>query len=284
MNQPIPVSIVIPVRNEEANLDRCLAALKRFDDVIILDSASVDRTCDIALEHGARVLQFLWDGRYPKKRNWFLLNHTPRYPWVLFLDADEFVTEEFCSALLRAIEKTDHVGFWLNYSTYFLGKRLKYGIAQRKLALFRVGAGLYERIDEDRWSNLDMEVHEHPVLSGTVGEIAAPIDHRDDRGIVKFIDRHRDYAQWEARRYHRIHSDGLTIVSMTRRQKIKYKYIKYWWYPFAYGAAQYILKRGIFDGYAGFSYAFYKIWYFYTVRLLIASMEISHLHGRKNAP
>ena len=52
-----------------------------------------------------------------------------------------------------------------------MGKKLQGGDPFRKLALFRAGAGEYEKIEEDNWSHLDMEVHEHPVLEGTVGEI-----------------------------------------------------------------------------------------------------------------
>ena len=191
---PIPVTVAIPVRNEEANLAHCLGRLGRFAEVLVIDSGSTDGTAQIAEDHGTRVLQFSWTGSYPKKRNWFLMNHPPSQAWVLFLDADEFVDDAFCEAVSRALRDEQFNGYWLTYANYFLGKRLKYGLEQRKLALFRVGKGLYERIDEEDWSGLDMEIHEHPIIDGPVGEIRAPIDHRDYKGLAKFIDRHRDYA------------------------------------------------------------------------------------------
>ena len=265
----IPVTVVIPVRNEEINLPRCLAALQRFAEIIVVDSGSTDRTEAIARTAGAQVLQFTWDGQYPKKRNWVLINHQLSNPWVLFLDADEFVTSEFCDALQSTIMHTQHVGFWLNYTNYFLGQRLRYGVPQRKLALFKVGSGLYERIEEASWSSLDMEIHEHPVLQGTIGELVAPIEHNDDRGILKFIDRHRDYALWEAQRHRLLVKGGESAwAHLTKRQRTKYRNMTRWWYPLGYGVYQYIIKAGFLDGHAGFQYVFYKVWYFNTIRLL----------------
>src|SRR5207245_285137 len=99
------------------------------------------------------------------------------------------------------LEKGHHTGYWLNYQNYFLGTPLKHGVPQRKLALFRVGSGLYERVNDLRWSNLDMEVHEHPNITGSIGEIASQIEHLDYRGLHEFIERHNEYSTWEANRY-----------------------------------------------------------------------------------
>ncbi len=219
------------------------------------------------------MLQFSWTGTYPKKRNWFLINHPPAQGWVLFLDADEFVDDTFCEAISKAVHDDRFNGYWLTYTNYFLGKRLKHGLEQRKLALFRVGKGLYERIDEQGWSGLDMEIHEHPIIDGAVGEITAPIDHRDYKGLARFIDRHRDYATWEAQRYTRIQSDRDAWSHFTSRQQFKYRHLARWWYPAFYFLFTYVAKLGFLDGAAGFHYALYKAWYFHTIRLLIREQQ-----------
>ena len=95
----LPVTAAVPVKNEESNLTKCLERLGRFAEIVVIDSGSTDRTREIAESFGARVVGFSWDGKYPKKRNWFLLNAPPQQPWVLFLDADEFVDDAFCNAL-----------------------------------------------------------------------------------------------------------------------------------------------------------------------------------------
>lgn len=269
--RPIPISVVVPVKNEAANLAACLARLDRFAEVVVVDSSSVDATPAIAHAHGARLINFEWNGQYPKKRNWVLLNHKLACDWVLFLDADELIDSAFADAAEAAIRSTHHDGFWLRYTNYFLGYPLRHGIAQRKLALFRVGKGLYERIDEDRWSSLDMEVHEHPQIDGRVGDIEVRIDHNDDRGILHFIDRHREYALWESERVRSLRNQGSqALAALTPRQRFKYKHIEKWWYPYFYFGAQYLAKLGILDGYAGLQYAHYKYWYFSTIRLLCA--------------
>lgn len=266
----LPIAVIIPVRNEEVNLPRCLAALSRFDEIIVVDSGSTDRTIQIAEEFGARVLNFAWNGRYPKKRNWILLEHTPTKPWALFLDADEIIDDSFCDSLEIVLSDTEHVGYWLNYTNYFLGCRLRHGVPQRKLALIRVGYGLYERIDEVAWSKLDMEVHEHPILNGTVGIIEAPIEHNDDRGLLKFIDRHREYAAWEVCRHAALMQAGdAALAKLTRRQVRKYRNLDRWWFAYGYLFVQFCLKLGFLDGYAGWQYALVKFWYFNTIHVLI---------------
>jgi glycosyltransferase involved in cell wall biosynthesis len=276
MTGMLPITVVVPVKNEAASIEACLARLGRFSEIIVVDSASTDDTRAIAERMGARVLDFTWDGRYPKKRNWVLLNQPLQNPWVLFLDADEVVDDAFCDEAAKAVQSPTFCGYWLNYRNHFLGRRLRFGVPQRKLALFKVGAGLYERIDEDHWSALDMEVHEHPVILGRIGVIRAPIDHRDDRGILRFIDRHRDYARWEANRAVALKTNTPEgkATHLTARQRIKYSRLAEWWFPFAYFVFQYVAKLGFLDGGAGFHYASYKFWYFTTVRLLISERRL----------
>jgi glycosyltransferase involved in cell wall biosynthesis len=270
----IPVTVVIPAKNEEQNLPRCLAALSRFTEVIVVDSDSTDRTREISYKAGVRHVEFRWNGHYPKKRNWVLLNQQLANGWVLFLDADEVVDDHFCDEVTEAIASSSHDGYWLNYTNYFLGRRLRYGVPQRKLALFRVGKGLYERIDENRWSTLDMEVHEHPILDGSVGEIRSPIEHNDFSGIEKFIDRHLDYARWEARRFLLLKQEGqVGWAKLTQRQRFKYRHLPSWWYPWFYFLYTYVVRLGFLDGAKGFQYAFYKAWYFLTIRLMIQEAD-----------
>src|SRR6056297_239695 len=265
----LPVTVAIPVKNEEANLAACLERLSRFAEIVVIDSGSTDRTREIAEGFGARVVDFTWDGHYPKKRNWFLLNAPPTQPWVLFLDADEFVDAAFCDALSDAVAREDIDGYWLTYTNHFLGRPLRHGLSQRKLALFRVGKALYEKIEEDGWSRLDMEIHEHPIVEGRVEEISVPIDHRDDKGVARFLEKHIDYARWEARRFVALQSNADAWTQLTDRQRFKYRHLAKWWYPAFYFLFTYLAKRGFLDGAAGFHYAAYKAWYFRTIRLLI---------------
>jgi len=277
VNKKNDITIAIPVKDEAKNLLHCLNAMTFSDYIVVIDSNSKDGTREIAESKGIDLVDFNWDGKFPKKRNWILRNYSFTTEWVLFLDADEFVTEEFISEVRLALKNTSHVGFWLNYENHFMGKKLRGGDPQRKLALFRVGAGEYEKIEEDHWSHLDMEVHEHPVLEGSVGEIKTPIEHNDFRGLEHYIEKHNAYSSWEAHRYHRLHQHpgSQEWEGLTDRQKKKYRNLGKWWFAPAYFFATFIFKKGFLDGATGFHFALMKAIYFYQIRLKIKELEKS---------
>jgi glycosyltransferase involved in cell wall biosynthesis len=267
-------------RYEEQSLPSCLAALDGFSDIVVVDSGSTDATAAIAANAGAKVIQFHWSGGFPKKRNWVLQTFPFRTRWVLFIDADEIVTPAFKAELRAVLNKTDVAGYWLSYRNHFLGRVLGHGVRQRKLALFRVGAGLYERIDDTGWSAFDMEIHEHPVLDGPAGDIAAPLEHRDFRGLHHFIARHNEYSSWEARRYLALRGEAAAWSALTRRQRIKYSGMARWWYAPVYFFVTYVLRGGFLDGYAGFVYAILKFEYFFHIRCKIKALQAAEKASR----
>ncbi len=281
MNETL--TVVIPVRNEAPNIRRCIECIPSGSPIIVVDSGSEDDTVDLAKRADAQVIQFNWNGQFPKKRNWVLRNTSIQTPWVLFLDADEFPPSGFWIELEALLPATNHVGFWLSFENYFMGRKLRGGDPFRKLALFRVGAGEYERIDEDHWSHLDMEVHEHPVLDGTVGEIKTPIEHNDFRGLEHYISKHNAYSSWEAHRYIRLHSSRAESSSewnnLTERQKKKYRHLAKWWFAPAYFLSSFFFKQGFLDGSVGFHFALMKAIYFYQIRLKIKELKASFAHG-----
>lgn len=263
-------SIVVPVRNEEANLPLCLERLKEFDDVIVVDSGSTDGTVGIAQSFGRNVLNFVWNGGFPKKRNWVLRNYPFKYPWVLFLDADERIPPEFKREVGTITQSSSHNGFWIGYSNWFMGRLLKHGDPVRKLSLLRVGCGEFERIAEESWSKLDMEVHEHLVVSGTVGAITARIDHHDMRTLDAYYERHNEYSSWEAMRYLKLKG----MISLTFRQKLKYRMIRWKIFPPIYFIANYFLRLGFLDGLPGFYFAISKMFYFYQIQAKVSWAEL----------
>ena len=268
------VTTVIPAKNESVNLKKCISLLSNLGPVVVVDSSSSDDTQKVAMGMGAELLNFNWNGKFPKKRNWILRTYDFKTEWVLFLDADEFVTPAFIEEVKSSIKSTQYQGYWLNFSNYFMGKALRGGDSFRKLALFRVGSGEYEKIEEDSWSHLDMEVHEHPVLKGKIGEIASPIEHNDFRGLKHYIAKHNEYSTWEALRHERLMSKQASEWSgLTNRQKMKYRNLAKWWFAPAYFLIVYFWKRGFIDGANGFNFSVMKALYFYQIRLKIIELE-----------
>ena len=268
---PLPVSLIISTRNEEENLGACLqCVVGRFAEIVVVDSGSTDCTPSIAEAAGVRLVDFRWNGVFPKKRNWVLRNIELHQPWVMFLDADELVTDAFVAELDEVLPKTSHSGFWIAYDNCFLGTLMRHGDRMRKLCLFRHGAGEYERIEERRWSSLDMEIHEHPIIQGTVGSIAAPLIHADKRDFASHIAKHNEYSSWEAHRYYELQRSGLEVwAKLTPRQRKKYRNLDRWWLAPAYFFSAFVLRRGFCDGATGFRFALFKLFYFWQIRLKI---------------
>ena len=137
-------SILILSRNEEVNLDKCLASVNRFDDVVVLDSFSTDRTVELAKTAGARLYQRVFDD-FASQRNHALDYIDFKHPWVFHLDADERFTEELrqeCRWKRPFAERgAARHSFWSSLSLWakpFLGRFLREA-GFREIELRRVG-------------------------------------------------------------------------------------------------------------------------------------------------
>ena len=117
------VSVLIPARNEEKNIGKCLASVSWSDDIHVVDSNSRDRTAEIARRMGANVVQFQWDGTGPRKKNWALQNVAWKHDWVLIVDADEEVPQALADEIREVCRTTEKAGFLIKYDYYFLGDR-----------------------------------------------------------------------------------------------------------------------------------------------------------------
>ena len=275
----IPVTVIIPVKNEESNLPYCLEFLSDFDQILVVDSGSTDKTSEIALTYGAEIHQFKWNGHFPKKRNWALRNLNFRNKWVLFLDADEFLTPAFIVELRIKIEDSDFSGYKIKFNKYFMGRKLNYGDVFEKVALVRAGAGEYEEIKEEVWSDLDMEIHEHLIVEGKCGVLNSKVDHNDFKGIEAFINRHNAYSTWEANRFLRLNQE--TVQNLNYRQKMKYLFMKWGLLPYIFFFGSYVFKLGFLDGTAGFYFAMYKMQYFLQIQTKIIEKQNSEKNTKK---
>jgi glycosyltransferase involved in cell wall biosynthesis len=197
----LPVSVIIPVRNEAHNLRRCLESLKPVGEIYVIDSQSTDDTAAIAEASGAKVVQFRYHGGWPKKRQWAMDTLPLTYDWILLLDADEVLTPELTDEIHNALQAHRCDGYYIALQMYFLGRRLRYsGASFWKLSLFRKGLGRYEcRLQDQDASMADMEVHEHVVVKGVTRKLANPLIHHNVESLSRYIQKHNEYSNWEAR-------------------------------------------------------------------------------------
>src|SRR5688572_13689701 len=110
MTGDCPISILIPTRNEAGNIRACLDSCRFAREVVVIDSQSNDGTVELAQELGATVINFAWNGQFPKKKNWALANIPWRHEWVFILDADERITPELAEELRRTVITPDAEG------------------------------------------------------------------------------------------------------------------------------------------------------------------------------
>jgi glycosyltransferase involved in cell wall biosynthesis len=196
-----PLSVLLPVKNEAANLRDCLASVAFAREIVVVDSNSTDGTQAIAEAAGARVAQFAWNGKFPRKKNWALENVPWQHEWVLIIDADERVTPELEREIREAIRRADVDGFYLNRQFWFLDGWINHCgyFPSWNLRLFRHRLGRYEQIEVN--ANVpsgDNEVHEHVLLNGRAEYLSSPMEHYPYPDIATFLAKHDRYSSWEA--------------------------------------------------------------------------------------
>ena len=208
---PLPITVLIAVKNEAANLPKCLTALVgRAERIVILDSQSADASAEIARAAGVEVVQFEYRGGYPKKRQWALETLPISTEWVLLLDADEVVPAALWEEIAVAIAKPDApAAFLITKGFHFLGRRFRFGgFSFAAVLLLRPRKGRFEELVSDAAGALDMEVHERVIVDGPIGILKTPLIHDDFKGIEDYIERHNRYSTWEAKLRHKFLTTG----------------------------------------------------------------------------
>lgn len=272
----VPISILIPTKNEEKNLERCLIPIVGWaDEILILDSNSKDNTLKIADKYDTTVLQFDYKGGWPKKRQWALENYQFKNNWILLLDSDEILSNKIKSEIEEAILKDTFQGYWIKFEIYFLGKQLKYGGSELwKLSLFKKGKGNYEkRLTNQDISMADMEVHEHVVVEGPVSKLKNPVKHENFNSFSRYLIKHDEYSNWEAKL---ILEGGAGEVQpklfgnqAQRRRFLKKNFLNLPGSPLIYFLYCYFFKLGILDGRQGFIYAASRAIYFFQIKVKV---------------
>ncbi|MFN6501672.1 MAG: glycosyltransferase family 2 protein [Nostoc sp. DedQUE01] len=292
MSSKIPVSVLIPAKNEQVNLPACLTSLSRADEIFVVDSQSNDNSVEIAKSYGANVVQFKFNGHWPKKKNWSLDNLPFRNEWVLIVDCDERITPELWEEIEQVIQQDEYTGYYLNRRVFFLGKWIRYGgkYPDWNLRLFKHKKGRYENLNtEDIPNTGDNEVHEHVILQGKVGYLKNDMLHEDFRDLYHWLERHNRYSNWEARVYYNIltgQDDSGTIGAnlfgdaVQRKRFLKKVWVHLPFKPFLRFVLFYIIQRGFLDGKAGYIYA--RLLSQYEYQIGVKLYELRNCGGHLN--
>jgi glycosyltransferase involved in cell wall biosynthesis len=260
------ISVLILTKNEEQDLPGCLASVSWSDDVHVLDSLSTDRTAHLARISGASVTERKFDN-WSSHQNWALQNIPFQHPWVLYLDADERVSQSLRQSIKSRFPPESNVAaFRIRRRDFYAdGTWLKHAqISPFYIRLFRPECIRYERL-----------VNPVTLVNGVTEELPGYLDHYPfSKGIGFWLQRHIQYADLEAKMVLQGGAERASLVralfsrsyeerrrnqkrlfySLPFRPSIKLCYMLFW-------------RCAFLDGRSGISYAMLQSVYEYFIVL-----------------
>jgi hypothetical protein len=257
----VPVSVIVPTKNEEKNLHECLASLRWADEVFVVDSHSTDRTGDIAEQFGAQVVPFDYDGGWPKMKNWAIRNLPFRNDWILIVDADERVPDALACEIAASISRPTAEGYYVRWKFVFLGRWMKWCWRHGwMLRLFRRGHGEYEDLGMRGEGGWDNEVHENVVVDGDTAKLNELLLHESREDVAFWIAKQNQFSTWNALRRVR----GMRAPTplswlvardpLKRRKALKRLYLALPLKPLLTFTWLYVARFGFLDGAAGYRF------------------------------
>ena len=247
----LPLSVVIITLNEERHLPKCLAALPKGCEIVVLDSGSSDQTREIARAAGAKVAVRTFD-HYAAQKNAALAMATRR--WVLALDADEVID----AALVEAVEKivrqpeTDVSGWMITRRLVFMGRKMRWGkTSDHPLRLFLREKGSYRNAVHE---TVELSSGKKSRLNGGV------IWHESYDDITDYFARFNNYTSRIAAQHQSTGRRGPQIVVHALRP----------WFEFV---SRYFLRLGFLDGYPGYCYALFSSIYTFVKYAKLAEIR-----------
>jgi glycosyltransferase involved in cell wall biosynthesis len=270
----IPLTVIVVTRNEELNLERCLASVHGLaDQIFVIDSESTDRTREIARRFADEVRELPYDDTriIPWIFQWGLDNLPIRNHWVLILEADQAPTAELAIELrtLFAGPAIQESGFYIRRKQIFRGRWIRFGGYGGKhlLKLFR----------RDRSSLDPVEQDTRVYVQGEVGRLRAPLEewNRKEDSILFYLQKHLRYAEAFARE--ELLRRGGTAPWKARPRLLgtpdervlwlrdRYYRLPLYLRPFLYFGYRYVLQLGFLDGRQGLIFHFLQALWFRLV-------------------
>ncbi len=246
-------------RNEEDRIRACLESLSFCDELVVVDSHSTDRTRDIAVACGARVIERDWPGYRSQKQ--FAIDAATN-DWIVFLDADERVSNELAAEItaLRA-RGTDCAAFRLPFRSTYLGRELRFGDAARETHV--------RLFDRRACRFVGHEIHEKVEVSGRTGRLRGVVLHDSYRSLDHQLAKLSAYARLMGEA---MHAEG-------RRGSVLKLLFNPWW-RFLRG---YVFRLGMLDGWRGLAVAVADANYVRQKYLHLLVLECTRGSGRPTA-
>jgi glycosyltransferase involved in cell wall biosynthesis len=261
------ISAVVLTLNEEINIERCIHSLSWADEIVVLDSRSTDRTVELAMAAGARVVEHRQVGIYRNadQRNWALEYADLAGDWILFVDADEVIPPELAGEIRRrCLDKRGPDAYQLAPKYLFWGRWMRHSmrypvwhdrLLRRGRATFAGGV----------WEHFSPDVDP--------GRIAIPyIHYGNSKGFNDWLERHIRYSNWDAAGIIEYLSTGdARSFETLRRLRSRELAARFWRFrPLVRFFVMFVLRRGFLDGPEAFIFCLrYALYEYMTVEKVI---------------
>jgi len=240
------ISAIILTKNEEKNIKKCLESVKWCDEIIIIDDESSDQTLEIAKKYKTTIYTNTLNNDFSAQRNFGLSK--AKNDWVLFVDADEVVSDALAYEISNAIGIKDRNlknfnGFYIKRSDFIWGRMLKYGETgnMQLLRLGRKGSGIWDSKTHEKWE-----------VEGLIGKLINPILHFPHQTLGEFLKEINFYTDIRAKEL--------------RDKNAKTFFWSILLYPLGKFVVNYIFKRGFMDGMQGLVFAIVMSFHSFLVR------------------
>lgn len=259
------VSIIVLTLNEELNLPHLLMSVKDWaHEVFVVDSFSNDKTVEIAKNAGCTVYQNKFVD-YAKQRNFALKNMPIKTEWIMFMDADEWITNDLKEEISRIIaSKPEENGYYVKWHMIWMKRWIKRGYYPTwVLRLFRNGKVRCE----------ERSVNEHVIVDGKLGYLENYYMHEDNKSVGEWISKHNCYAYLEAVELFKRDKKQVQEeikVNLWGSQAERKRWLRYHIWdkmptmlrPFVYFFYRYILTGAFVEGRIAFVYhLFHALWF-----------------------
>jgi len=223
-----PLSVTIIAKNEERNIAKALESVSFADEIIVVDSESSDRTCEIARQRHAKVIVRPWPGHVAQK-NYAISQAT--HDWILSIDADEVVSERLAISIKHALEDppTDITAYRVSRKVWYLGRWIRHcgWYPDQRIRLFRK--------DKSKWGGIDP--HDIVQTDGKVMDLDGDLLHFTYRNMAHHLDTVNKYTTIMATRYYELGRSSRIIDVLFRP-------------PFTF-IKKYFFNLGFLDGIPG---------------------------------
>jgi len=256
------ISAVILTKNEERNIERCLLSVAWCDEIVVVDDYSEDQTLQLiknlkiknkSNNEKLKIYRRELNGDFAGQRNFGLEKAVG--DWVLFVDADEIISDKLASEIKSQISnlksqnqnlklRTNKInGYYIKRRDYFGGKWLKYGETAnvKLLRLARNGSGKWEG-----------RVHEVWKVNGEIKELGNPILHYPHPTVSEFLEEINWYTD--------------LVAQYWKEQGRKMAVWEILLYPAGKFIQNYVLRCGFLDGTAGFIMAAFMSFHSFSAR------------------